>query len=299
MFSYDYYRIFYYVAKYRSFTQAANVLFNNQPNLTRSVRNLESSLGCTLFVRSNRGVRLTPEGEKLYEHVRIAFEHIQAGEEALQSDRGLHSGAVSVGVSETALHCLLLSVFKEFHRLYPGIRLKISNNSTPQAIEALKNGLVDFAVVTTPIDNSKTFSVREIQTFREVAVCGGAFSFLAEETLSLRRLSEYPLICLGTQTKTYGFYAQLFLQQGITLMPDIEATTVDQILPMVRSDLGIGFVPEQLVREMPNSKDVFVLRLEEPIPERKICLVKRTDQSLSVAAKVLERTILDAVEKQS
>lgn len=152
--SYDYYRVFYYVARYRSFTQAANILLNNQPNVTRTIKNLERELGCTLFVRSSRGVSLTPEGEKLYAHVRIAAEHIQEGEQELLLDRGLQSGVVSIGASEVALHCLLLPVLKQFRELYPGIRLRVSNYSTPQAVDALKNGLVDFAVVTTPADTS-------------------------------------------------------------------------------------------------------------------------------------------------
>ena len=59
--SYDAYRTFYTVAKLGSFTRAANALMSSQPNLTRTIRNLESVLGCTLFVRSNRGVSLTPE----------------------------------------------------------------------------------------------------------------------------------------------------------------------------------------------------------------------------------------------
>ena len=63
--SYDAYRTFYTVAKLGSFIRAANALMSSQPNLTRTIRNLESVLGCTLFVRSNRGVSLTPEGEKL------------------------------------------------------------------------------------------------------------------------------------------------------------------------------------------------------------------------------------------
>ena len=69
MISYDYYRIFYYVAQYKSFTKAAEMLDNNQPNITRCMNNLESEIGCKLFVRSNRGITLTPEGERLYEHV--------------------------------------------------------------------------------------------------------------------------------------------------------------------------------------------------------------------------------------
>ena len=59
--SFEYYRIFYYVAKYGSISQAAEALMNNQPNISRTIKNLESELNCTLFVRSRKGVELTPE----------------------------------------------------------------------------------------------------------------------------------------------------------------------------------------------------------------------------------------------
>ena len=75
MITYDYYRIFYYVAQYKSFTKAARALHNNQPNITRCMNNLEQELKCTLFLRSNKGIALTPEGRQLYEHVALAFEH--------------------------------------------------------------------------------------------------------------------------------------------------------------------------------------------------------------------------------
>ena len=70
----DYYRIFYYVAQYKSFSKAADVMGNNQPNITRCMNILENDLGCKLFIRSNRGVQLTIEGERLFEHVSIAIE---------------------------------------------------------------------------------------------------------------------------------------------------------------------------------------------------------------------------------
>ena len=57
---------FYFVAKYRNFTKAARVLGSNQPNITHTMNKLEDQLHCVLFIRSNRGVTLTPEGEMLY-----------------------------------------------------------------------------------------------------------------------------------------------------------------------------------------------------------------------------------------
>ena len=57
----DYYRLFYYVCRYRSLTKAANILQMSQPNMTRGLNRLEAQLGCKLLVRSTRGVTLTPE----------------------------------------------------------------------------------------------------------------------------------------------------------------------------------------------------------------------------------------------
>ena len=194
--SYDAYRTFYTVAKLGSFTRAANALMSSQPNLTRTIRNLESVLGCTLFVRSNRGVSLTPEGEKLFARVSVACEQIQAGEEELMNDRGLKSGVISIGASETALHSLLLPVLGAFHRAYPGIRLRISNHSTPQALAALRAGLVDLAVVTSPLEDFGGLHTDILGHFEEIPVCGPALSHLCGKALSLETLLDYPFICL-------------------------------------------------------------------------------------------------------
>ena len=70
----EYYKIFYYVAKYQNLTKAARVLGNNQPNITHSMNRLESQLNCVLFIRSNRGVTLTPEGELRSEERRVGKE---------------------------------------------------------------------------------------------------------------------------------------------------------------------------------------------------------------------------------
>ena len=94
--SFDYYRTFYYVAKYKNFTRAATMLLSSQPSVTRSIQNLESELGCRLFIRSRHGVTLTPEGEMLYRYVAPACERILRGEEELGLSLGLHGGAVSV-----------------------------------------------------------------------------------------------------------------------------------------------------------------------------------------------------------
>lgn len=287
--AYDYYRIFYYVAKYGNVTQAARVLLNNQPNLTRAVKTLESELGCPLFIRSNRGMKLTPEGERLLRHIRIAIENIEAGEAEIIESRNLERGSVFVAASEVALHCVLLPVLKKYRSLYPGIRLKISNHSTPQAIDAIKNGFADIAVVTTPTLPSAMLEEITVRKFREVAVCSSAFSELWGRKVSFEELLSYPLISLGTQTKSYELYSEFFAGEGLRYQPETEAATADQIVPMVKADLGIGFVPEEFLEGI---EGVSVIETEDPLPEREIRVVKRCEQPLGIAAKEMEKLIL-------
>ena len=131
--NFEYYKIFYYVAKYHNFTKAAQALNNSQPNITRAMNCLEQQLNTTLFIRTNRGVQLTPEGERLYTHGLSAMDQFQAAEEELADSSGLSHGSVAIGASETALNIFLLDKLKSFHMTYPGIRLKLYNHSTPEA----------------------------------------------------------------------------------------------------------------------------------------------------------------------
>ncbi len=288
--SYDYYRVFYYVAKFGNASLAAKELLNNQPNVTRTIKKLESELGCPLFSRSKRGMKLTPEGEKLYEHIRIAIEHIDAGEAELTESRSLQNGSVYIAASEVALRCALLPVLKKFRIIYPGVHIRISNHSTPQAIDALKDGVADIAVVTTPTVHSSSLVETVVKPITEVAVCSPYFRELTDRQVTLAELTSFPLISLGKDTKSFEFFSALFTTHGLSYKPDIEAFTADQILPMVEADLGIGFLPEDFLRE---GDGICRIDLKEEIPRRDVVIIKRKEQPLSIAAKELGHMILE------
>ena len=289
---YDYYRIFYYVAKYRSFTRAAGALQSNQPNVTRTINRLEEELGCRLFQRSRQGVTLTPEGEKLFAHVQIVQEQLQAAEYELSASRSLSSGSISIGTSETALHGLLLPVLRRFHLRYPGVRIQVTNDSTPQAVKTVRSGLVDLAVVATPCPGiSKPLAERPLCSFEDILVAGPDQAGLAKEPMTLARLAELPMVSLAPSSSTYTYFSQIFAQQGLAFHPDILVTTTDQVLPMVRYGMGLGFIPELFAREALRSGEVVRLRLAEPIPPRQISLIRDKSRPPSIAVIELERML--------
>ena len=278
--NFEYYKIFYYVARYKNFTKAAQALGSSQPNVTRAMNCLEQQINSTLFVRNNRGIQLTPEGEKLY--IRVT---------ELADSASLSHGSISIGASETALNIFLLDKLKAFHMVNPGIRLKIYNHSTPEAVDAVKNGLVDFAVVSSPVYADSSLKTVVLHSFQEILVGGTTFTALGSQELSIRELTDYPLICLGRETMTFRFYKDLFMSHGVELEPDTEAATTDQILPLVKCELGLAFLPETMAQESIDKKEIVKISLKDNIPKRNICLVYDSRHPVSSAARKLRKTI--------
>lgn len=296
--NYESYRIFYYVAKHRSFTRAAEILRGSQPNITRTIKNLETVLGCRLFVRSNKGVRLTAEGERLFARVSVAVEQIQAGEQELEADTRLESGVVFIGASEIALHLLLLPVLRRFHRAYPKVKVRLSNFSTGDAIAAVKNGAVDFAVVSTPAQIDPPLSATKLMDYQDILVAGPAYEFLAHKRQTLDSLSQYPLVCLGKKTQSYAFFSSLYAHHGLSIDVAMEAATTDQILPMIRHDLGVGFLPEQMAGQALAEGEVFQVHLEETVPPRAVSLIQDPTRGRSLVVRELEKYLRQVAQME-
>lgn len=292
MISFDYYRIFYYVGTYKSFTAAAKVLGSNQPNVSRAMNNLEDLLGCKLMTRGKKGITLTPNGERLYEHVIIAYEQLEQGEKELHEDVNLVSGQVTIAASENALRLVLLPVLRDFKTKFPKISIRISNHATPKAIETLQNGSADFALVTTPLTIRAPLTMDPLFNFREIPIVGPALKHLAEKPIALKELNKYPIISVGRNTGTRELYVQYFLNHQLTFQPELEASSTDQILPMVENNLGCGFYPEALAADALKRGLVYRVPLLEPIPDRTFCLVVDRSRNLSIAAKRLLDTFV-------
>lgn len=284
MISYDYYRIFYYVGTFKSFTQAAKVLGSNQPNVSRAMNHLEESLGCKLMQRGKRGITLTQNGQRLYEHVIIAFEQLELGEKELDQDMNLESGQVNIAASENALRLVLLPVLHDFKNKYPDISIRISNHATPKAIKTLQNGFADFALVTTPLIIREPLTMDPLFNFKEIPIVGPGYKHLTQSPMSLKELNRYPIISVGRDTGTRELYVQYFLNHQLTFQPELEASSTDQILPMVENDLGVGFYPEALAADAIERGLVHRVPLLEPIPDRTFCLVIDRSRNLSTAA---------------
>lgn len=280
--SYDSYRVFYYVAHYRNITLAAKTMYLTQPTVSHYILNLEKELDCQLFVRSKKGMSLTPEGELLYQHIKRAYMEIFRGEEELKEYLNMEKGLIKIGASETTLRSYLIPLLGLFKKKYPDVQLRIRSITTQLAEPAIKSGELDFAVMTTPFGDTD-LSMQSLADFSMTIIAGPSMKNLCSHPLSFQELTSYPLITLEQGTSGRTYLENLFASYGVRLHPAIELSTADLITPMAEQNMGIGIVPTVFVKQALKEKKVVKLTPEEPLPTRSICLLRDSGRQLSLA----------------
>lgn len=281
--SFEYYKIFYYVARYENITKAAMVLKSSQPNVTRIIHLLEDQLDCRLFLREPRGLKLTEEGKRLYAHVAIACQHLLDAESELCRDKNICSGTIELGITETALHLFLLKNLHDFQQNYPDIKIRIQNNTTPEILKSLANGRLDLAIVTTPFELNDSFACEDLLTFQEIPAGGSEYAALANRPMTLKEFRLHSIIGLGYGTASYEYYRKVFMEQKLDYEPAMEVATADLVIPLLQNNLGVGFVPEPLAAPFFEDKSLVPLLLDIPLPTREVKMLWDKSRSQSRA----------------
>lgn len=144
--SLDYYKIFYEVAKSQSITKASNTLFISQPAITQTLKKLETVLGCKLFIRTTKGVKLTQIGERIFAKVEQGLKNFKEVELLSENEENLESGEIKISCGSNIAKKLLLKSIIEFNHLYPNVEIIIEDNVQKLSVERLKKGELDVLI---------------------------------------------------------------------------------------------------------------------------------------------------------
>lgn len=283
----EYYKVFYYVATYGSLTAAGEQLAISQPAVSQAMKQLEKQLGTKLFLRSAKGMKLTPEGEVLFAYVKNGYEQFKLGEQVLSKLRNLEAGEIRIGASDMTLQYYLLPFLEQFHEKYPGIKVVVTNAPTPETMANLEDGKIDFGVITTPVPKKEGFYIQEVREIEDIFVAGRKYFQLKNHMTDFKELSEYPIICLEKNTSTRRYMDELLEKNQVVLNPEFELATSDMIVQFALRNLGIGCVVKDFALEHIENGRLFELRFNKMIPKRKMCVITQTRMPMSQAAKKL------------
>ena len=282
--NYELYKVFYHVAATLSFSEASNQLFISQSAVSQSIKVLEKKLNQTLFIRSTKKVQLTPEGEILLKHVEPAINLIQKGENQLLEANTLNGGQLRIGASDTICRYYLIPYLNRFHKAYPNVHIKVTNQTSIECAHLLENGQVDFIITNYPNSGlSNSQNVRVINEFHDVFVANQEYFPLKGETVSLQKLQTYPILMLDRKSTTSEFLHHMFQREQLDLVPEIELSSNDLLIDLARIGLGIAFVPDFCIPE--NDKDLFIVKLTEKMPARQMIVAYNESLPVSQASK--------------
>lgn len=269
--NYELYKVFYHVATSLSFSEASKQLFISQSAVSQSIKTLEKKLEQPLFIRSTKKVQLTPAGKVLLKHIEPAMNLIQRGESQLLDTGALGLGQLHIGASDTICRYFLVPYLKQFHKKYPNVPIKVTNDTSLHCVDLLEQGKVDLIVTNFPnIRLNQSYVQKTVCDFSDVFIANPSFFHLQEKVISFRELTQYPILMLDQKSTTSEFLHTLFLQHQLELVPEIELSSNDLLIDLAKIGLGIACIPDYCLAH--ESKDLFVLRTSEPIPKRRLAV---------------------------
>lgn len=281
--NYELYKVFYFVAKTLSFSEASKELYISQSAVSQSIKTLEKRLDQTLFVRSTKKVKLTKEGELLFKHIEPAINLISRGENQIIEGHTLNGGQLRIGASDTICRYYLVPFFKSFHNRYPNVHIKIINETSLNCVDLLETNQVDLIIANTP--NAKLNSLENVKTiheFQDVFLVNTNYFPDIDLSMSLTKLQSYPILMLGKNSTTSQFLHSIFLQNQLDLIPAIELSSNDLLIDLAKIGLGVAFVPDFCLKS--DMSDLKVIQIKERLPKRKIVAAYSNQLPLSAAA---------------
>jgi DNA-binding transcriptional LysR family regulator len=266
-----------------SFTRAADKLFLTQPSLSHQIKMLEAELGEQLLERRGRRANLTEAGRIVLAQTEQILRCIEQIEQDLASLKGLHRGCIHIGASDTTCLYILPGVVQVFRSRFPGIEIHLTNRTSNEIVTLLKEGLIDFGIVTLPVSDPQV-AVEPLMWLEDVAICRRDHPLATQNTVSPADLAHYPLLLLERGSTSRSLLDQRFAAAGIA--PEvIELGSIEVVKRYVAINLGISIVPKiSVVGEV--EAGLLQAIVLSWLPPRGVGLVQRRNGYISAAGQM-------------
>lgn len=279
----DLYQVFYTVAKSGSLTKAAEELYISQPAVSRSIKQLETQLGVTLFTRTHRGMVLSSQGGKvIFDEVERALALLNDAENRLQQMTKSATGNIRIGASDTIFQYFLTDKVVDFHERFPGVKIELVADLTPDTIEKLKNDKIDVAFVNLPIQQDDALQLYgNCMRLSDIFIAGEKYQELSDKTLSLADLKKYPLIMMDENTVARRSLNNFLTSLGIHLTPAVEVGSWELMKGLVQKGMGIGVIPKEYAAQMLNDGTLFKVNTDPALPVRSVGMLLKKNAPVS------------------
>ncbi len=276
-------RAFCETAKLGSMTRAAEALYASQPTISLQIHALEEEMQTTLFERNGPRLSLTTEGSILYD---LCLPHVQ-GIERLKETFDAHcgnltAGELSIAAGESTILYVLPQPVGRFSRQYPGIKLRLANETGRNGMEMLRTDSVDFAVGSM-LEVPEDLDYDPIVTYNPVVIAPLEHPLAQMEPITLADIGKYGLILPPRHLSTWHIVKMVFAQHNVNFQVTLEAGGWEVIKRYVSLGQGISIVTDVCITAADRER-MSVIPVDQYFPKRSYGIVTRKGKFLSAPA---------------
>lgn len=282
------YKTFYYVAKNKSITRAANELCISQPAISKSIKTLEEQIGSVLFVRQRDGVQLTEVGELIYKKVKNAMELIESAENDLNSAYNLEHEYINIATSKTIIQEYLMPYIREFYNKYPNIKIRIFTDKTNVVIPKANLGLIDVIITNLPANVPDNFNEVKLTELHDSFVASEKFSYLKGKKITLDEFKELPLITLTKDTINRTRLDDFCVSNNIQITPEMEFGSNSLIKEFALGGFGIGMLTKEHVKKELDDGSLFELDVDISLEDKYLGALYTKENNRPITKKFLD-----------
>lgn len=284
------FRYFLAVSETASVAAAARMINIAQSAVTKSVQELEESLGVGLFERTSRGMVLTQEGHRFQASARKV---LAAVAEASQFARGMAetlTGNLTIGVTSLVAGYYLADLFARFQRSHPSVNISVIEDS-PQFLEHLLiNGEVDLAImVSNALGDPQALVVEVLTSSPNRAWMASSHSLAEHPELTLAQCAGQPQVVLEAD-RVESVLSALWARHGLQPHVLMRTSSLEAVRSLVGIGAGITILPDFLYR--PWTLDAYHIEarsLRDAVPSIDVGLVwRRGSRSRPVVTEFVE-----------
>lgn len=297
------------LAEEGSFSKAAKKLFVTQPSISQLIKNMELQIGTSLFDRSSSPIRLTPVGQACYDAAKKILSTERELENRISDINKLKTGTLTIGTTPFRGSCLLPKSFASFYHEFPGVKLDVITTSVRELQNLLLSGEIDICIEASDFD-PELFYVEELATehyylavgpenpfndrhkeqqLKDSDIVSDSSALYENKEISLSDCLEESFIVLDSKNNDPDITVDLFHNMQQIPQITLRCYNIETMFHWVNSNLGMGIIPDTLIRFGNFKNHPVYYRLKEPkgcfgMTEKKIVVAYSKKHFLTKAA---------------
>lgn len=281
------------VARWQSFTIAAEKCFVTQPTLSMQVQKLEEELGVQIFDRNKKPVAVTPLGQKIVAQAAVTVGESMRIKDLIDQAKGSISGEFHLGIIPSVMPSLLPLFLKTYTKRYPRVTLHLEELQTQDMIQALKGRMIDAGIAATPLEEN---DIVESTLYYEpmVALVAQDSPLYAKKKIRPQDLADEQLLLLENGHCFRNSVLNLCQEAHKNARQQrfrLSSGNFDTLIGLTKDGFGTTVLPYLTAMSLPPEDRHMIREFQAPAPARQISLIRSAGQLRRKVSDSLEETI--------